>query len=438
MMIDNLWLEVFIIFLLILFNAFFSGAEMGIISARRSKIEQLSEEGKKGASLVKELKDDPDRFLATIQIGITIVGSLASAIGGVLAVEFLKPRIQKVPIPFIQTISEVLSLGFVVIIISYLTLIFGELVPKSLALRYSETIACFSARPIDFISKFSSFLVKILAGSSRAVLNIFGVKEVAERTFVSEEEVKYMVKEGKERGIFDETEQELIHSVFEFTDTNVRDVMVPRSKIQSIDIDNTHEEILEFMVAKGFSRYPVYKETPEHIIGILYNKDVIRAFQEGKPLVLKEVMRKPYFVPETALISKVLQEMQTKRVHMALVVNEYGEIDGLVTIEDLLEEIVGEIEDEYLTEKGAAGPVERLKDGSLVIDASVPLRDLELEPPLPIEESQDYDTLAGFILFKLQSIPKGGEIVYHEGYKFTVVDIDRKRIARVRVEKTDE
>lgn len=435
MITDNLWLEVFIIFLLILFNAFFSGAEMGIVSARRGRIEELSKEGKKGATLVKELKDDPDRFLATVQIGITIIGSLASAIGGALAVEFLKPQIQRLPIPIIQAISEALSLGLVVIVISYLTLVFGELIPKSLALRYSEGIACFAARPIDLISRLSFLLVKVLVGSSRTVLNLFGVKDVAERTFVSEEEVKYMIKEGKERGIFNETEHELIQSVFEFTDTNVREVMVPRSKIQSIDIDTPPQDVLKLMVTKGFSRYPVYKDTPENIVGILYNKDVLRVLQEGKPLELKGLIRKPYFVPETALISRLLQEMQTKRVHMALVVNEYGEIDGLVTIEDLLEEIVGEIEDEYRVEKEVAGPVERLKDGSLVIDASVPLRDLELEPPLPIEESEDYDTLAGFVLFKLQSIPKGGEIMFHKGFKFTVVDMERNRIAKVKVEK---
>ena len=434
MEIGNFWFEVFLIFILIIANAFFSGSEMGIVSARRSRIEKLSKEGKKGAGLVKKLKEDPDRFLATVQVGITIIGSFASAIGGVLAVEYLKPRFQKIPIPFIQNISEALSLAIVVIVLSYFILVFGELIPKSLALRYSESIACLTAKPIDMLSRLSSILIRFLAGSSRTVLKIFGVKEVVERTFVSEDEIKYMIKEGKERGIFDETEHELIHSVFEFTDTTVREVMVPRSKIQFIDIEISLEEVMKIMVEKGFSRYPVYKETTERIVGILYNKDVLKVIQEEKSIDIKGLVRKPFFVPETTYISKLLKDMQSKRIHMACVVNEFGEIDGLVTIEDLLEEIVGEIEDEYIT-KDNVGHVERLMDGSLVIDASLPLRDIDIEPPLPIEESEDYDTLAGFILYKLQSIPKGGEIVYHNGYKFTVVNMEGKRIARIKVEK---
>lgn len=430
------WLEVLIIFLLILVNAFFAGAEIGIVSAKRSRIEKLAEEGKRGAGLVKELKDDPERFLATVQIGITLINSFASALGGAIAIEFIKPKLQAIPYPLIQGLSEAISLGIVVVVLSYLSLVFGELVPKSIALKYSETIACFAAKPIDFLSRVSGLLVKLLSSSSKIVLRLFGIREVGERSFISEEEVKFMIKEGRAKGIFDETEQELIHSVFEFTDTTVREVMVPRSRIQAIDINTKLEDVLEIMVEQGFSRYPVYKETPEHIVGILYNKDVLKALKEEEKVPLEKLVRKPYFVPETTLISRVLKEMQTKRIHMALVVNEYGEIDGLITIEDLLEEIVGEIEDEYVVEKEeTVGPVERLKDGSLVIDASIPLRDLEVEPPIPVEESDEYDTLAGFILYKLQSIPKGGEIVYHNGYKFTVVNMDGKRIERVKVER---
>ncbi len=431
---EGFFFEVFLIFLLILFNAFFAGAEMAIISARRSKIQTLVEEGKKGAELVQALKDDPDRFLATIQIGITIIASLASAIGGVIAVEFITPYLKRVPIPALYTMAEPIALGIVVLVISYLTLVFGELIPKSLALTYSEAIACFVAKPIDTFSRWTSFLVKVLAGSSRGLLRLFGVKEVAGRTFVSEEEVKYMIKEGKEKGIFDETEQELIHSVFEFAETHVKDVMVPRSKMETIDVETPPEEVLKIMVEKGYSRYPVYRESPDQIIGILYNKDLLRAITEGRPFKIGELIRQPYFVPETVLIGKLLKDMQKDRVHMAIVVNEYGEIEGLVTIEDLLEEIVGEIEDESVV-KEEPRPVERLKDGSLVIDATVPLRDLEIDPPLPIEESEDYDTLAGFILYKLQSIPKGGEIVYHKGYRFTIVDMDGRRISKVKVER---
>ncbi len=421
---EGFWFEVILIFILILLNAFFAGAEMAIISARRSRIKILVEEGKRG-------------FLATIQIGITIIASLASALGGAIAVEILAPQLARLPVPAIRAMSDPLALGIVVIIISYLTLVFGELIPKSLALTYSEAIACWAARPIDLFSRWTSFLVKILAGSSRGFMRLFGVKEGTDRPFISEEEVKYMIKEGRERGIFDETEQELIHSVFEFSETYVKDVMVPRSKMEMIDIDTPSEEVLKIMVEKGFSRYPVYKETPEQIVGILYNKDLLRALQRGRPFKIRDILRRPYFVPETTLVGRLLKDMQKNRIHMALVINEYGEIEGLVTIEDLVEEIVGEIEDESVTMEETR-PVERLKDGSLIIDATVPLRDLDVDPSLPIEESEDYDTLAGFILFKLQSLPKGGEIVYHKGYKFTIVDMEGRRISKVKVEKVKE
>ncbi|MFQ5901975.1 MAG: hemolysin family protein, partial [Thermodesulfobacteriota bacterium] len=401
---DSIWLEAIIIFVLVVINGLLSGSEMAIISARRSKIEQMASEGDLSATLVKELKENPDRFLATIQIGITIVGTMAAAVGGAAAIEFLKPIVQKIPFKPIQGLAEIISIGLIVVLISYFNLILGELVPKSLALKYSEKIACFTAKPLTLLSKLSSVLVKFLTRSTGLVLFIFGIKEVRNKAFVTEEEVKYMIKEGKEKGVFDETEHELIHSIFEFTDTSVKDVMIPRSRIQALDINTPPEEVLKFMVEQGYSRFPVYKETPDQIVGILYNKDVLRMLNEDKTFTLQDILRKSYFIPETAMISSLLKDMQKKRMHMAIVVNEHGEVDGMVTIEDLLEEIVGEIEDEYMKGEDIKGPVENLRDGSMVIDASVLLRDLEIEPPLPIEESEDYDTLAGFILYKLQII----------------------------------
>ncbi|MFQ5900447.1 MAG: hemolysin family protein [Thermodesulfobacteriota bacterium] len=435
MFLESIWLEAIIIFVLVIINGFLSGSEMAIVAARRSKIEQMASEGDPSAALVKGLKEKPDRFLATIQIGITLVGTMAAAVGGAAAVESLKPIIQRVLFGPVQGLAEVISIGLVVVLISYFTLILGELVPKSLALKYSEKIACFTARPLNLLSRLSSVLVKFLTRSTGLVLFLFGVKEVRNSAFVTEEEVKYMIKEGRESGVFDETEQELIHSIFEFTDTSVKDVMIPRSRMQVLDIDTPPEDVLRFMVETGYSRFPVYKETPDKIAGILYNKDVLRMLDQDKAFVLKDILRKPYFVPETAMISNLLKAMQKQRMHMAIVVNEHGEIDGMITIEDLLEEIVGEIEDEYMKGEDIKGPVESLKDGSMVIDASVFLRDLEIEPPLPIEESEDYDTLAGFVLYKLQKIPKGGEIVSHDGYRFTVVDMEDNRIAKVKVEK---
>ena len=435
MSLESLWLEAIVILILILANGFFSGSEIAIISARRSKIEELSKKGMHSADIVNQLKGDPDRFLATVQIGITIIGSLASVIGGVAAIEVLKPLLMSAHVGIISEFAEPISVVIVVAAISYLTLVFGELIPKSLALRYSEELACISARPLDFLSRAASVFVKLLTISSNFVLKIFGAKGLEERAFISEEEIKYFIKEGRQKGIFEETEEALIHGVFEFADTTVRDIMVPKHKFNAIDIDTSPEQVLKFIVESGFSRYPVYRDAKENIIGILYNKDVFKIMEEKKPLVLNELIRPPYFVPDTVMISRLLRELQRRRIHMAIVVNEHGEVDGLVTIEDVLEEIVGEIEDEYDIEKG--GLVERLKNGTMVIDASAQLRDM-IDVGLPFEETEQFNSLAGFMYSKLQKIPRGGEFVFYKGYRFTVVDVEGRRIVKVKAERVKE
>lgn len=435
MSIEFFILEVVIILFLILINGFLSASELSIIAVKRSDVAQRASDGDRSAILVKKLKENSERFLATVQIGITVVGTMASAIGGVLAIEFIKPLFLNVPVKAVQVAGDVLAIGIVVIIVSYTTLILGELVPKSLALRYSERIAYFTAKPVESFARIAFILVNFLTKSTNFVLFLLRVKDVKEKSFVSEEDVKFMLKEGREKGIFDETEQELIHSVFEFTDTTVREVMVPRSRIQAVDIKMPSEKLLNIMVQKGYTRYPVYEDTQDNIVGLLFNKDVLRMLEKKKPLEVKSLMRKPYFVPETVMISSLLSDMQLKRYHLAIVINEHGEVDGLVTIEDLLEEIVGEIEDEYPKGMEETNTIQRLKDGSLIIDASIALRDLEVTPPLPIEESDEYDTLAGYVLYKLQKIPKGGEVIKENDYKYTIVDMEGKRIAKVKVEK---
>lgn len=432
---EGIWLEAIIILILVFANGFFSGSEIAIISARRSKLGELSKKGVHSADIANRLKSDPDRLLATVQVGITVISSLASVIGGVAAIEILKPLLLSIPLWPFREFSEPISLGIVVIVISYVTLIFGELIPKSLALRYSEELACVSAGPIDFLSRISYGFIKFLTMSTNLVLKIFGAKGLEERAFVSEEEIKYFIKEGKQQGIFEETEEALIHGVFEFADMTVKDIMIPKHKFNLIEINMSLEQVFKFIIESGFSRYPVYQGAKENVVGILYNKDVLKAMEERRSLTLRELIRPPYFVPDTAMISRLLRELQRRRVHMAIVVNEHGDVDGLVTIEDILEEIVGEIEDEYDIEKG--GLVERLKDGAMVIDASAQLRDLT-DVGLPFESTGEFNTLAGFMYSKLQKIPRGGEFIFYKGYRFTVVDVDGRRVVKVKAEKLRE
>jgi putative hemolysin len=431
---EGLWLEIAVIFFLILANGFFSAAEIAVIATRKTRIDTLLEKGVRAAAAVARLKNEPDRFLATVQIGVTLVGTLASAIGGAVAIEFVKPLIQTFSL--LAEWSESLAIFLVVLPIAYLSLVLGELVPKSLALRFSERIAFWVARPIDFLSRVTSFLVKILTSSSNVVLWLFGGKEAGGASFISEEEVKSLIREGTAKGIFDETERELIHSVFEFVDTPVKAVMVPRTEIHSIAVDTPPAEVLKSFVESGFSRIPVYEGELDRVIGILYNKDIFRALQEKGEFSVRDLLHPPFFVPSSLPISQLLKELQRRRIAMAMVVNEFGEVEGLATLEDLVEEIVGEIRDEYDREE--RGPVERLPDGSMVIQGSTLLKDLKSDYGLPFEESPDYLTLAGFVLAKLKRIPRGGERVEHNGYRLTIVDMEGRRIVKVKLETADK
>ena len=434
MFIGGLWFEVALIFFLIMANGFFAASEIAVIATRKTRIDSLVEKGVRSAVAVARLKEDPDRFLATVQIGVTLVGTLASAIGGAAAIEFLKPMVESLPLPLVGRWGESVAILLVVLPIAYLSLVLGELVPKSLALRFSERIAVLVAHPIDLLSRLTSFPVRILTASSNAVLWLFGGKDAGGASFVSEEEVKSLIREGAAKGIFDETEKELIHSVFEFADTPVKAVMVPRTEIHAVDVKTPRDEILKSFVESGFSRIPVYDGDMDRVVGILYNKDIFRALQEKGEFRAQDLLHPPFFVPSSLPISQLLKELQRKRSAMAIVVNEFGEVEGLATLEDLLEEIVGEIRDEYDREE--RGPVERLPDGSMVIQGSAQLKDLKSDYNLPFEESPDYLTLAGFVLAKLRRIPRGGERVEHEGYRLTIVDMEGRRIVKIKLEET--
>jgi putative hemolysin len=433
MTVGDFWLEALLILALIFANGFFAASEIAMIATRKSRIDALLERGVSSAAAVARLKNDPDRFLATVQIGVTIVSSLASAIGGAAAISYLKPQIAALPLPLVARWAEAIALLIVVLPISYLSLVLGELVPKSLALRYSEQIACFVARPIEFLARVSSLFVKALTASSNFVLKLFGGDAGETASFISVDEIKSLIREGAARGIFNETERELIHSVFEFTDTPVKAVMIPRTEIHAIEVHASLADVAKSFVESGFSRIPVFEGELDKVIGILYNKDVFKALQEKSDFRLRDHLHPAFFVPSTLPISELLKQLQRRRLAMALVVNEFGEVEGLATLEDLVEEIVGEIRDEYDREEH--GPVERLPDGSMVIQGSALLKDLKADFDLPFEDSADYHTLAGFLLARLKRIPRGGEWIEENGYKMTIVDMEGRRIVKIKLER---
>jgi len=429
----SLGTEFLIIFLLVLANGFFSAAEIATVTLRRSQVSTLVADGRRGAQTVAEMKAEPARFLATVQIGLTVVSSMASVIGGAGAVSVLEPALAAAPVPFVREWAAPIALALTVTVISYLTLVLGELLPKSLALRHAETLACSSAPLIHALARISAPLVHILTWSTNVLLRPFGELGDIRGVFVSEEEVKHIVREGAHHGIFDEAERELIHSVFEFADTSVREVMVPRTDIHAVKRDLPPEEVLKDLVDTGFSRAPVYEGDLDHIVGIVHVKDLVRVLQKEKAATFAAILHPAFFVPDSMQISDLLRELQTRRTHMAIVLNEFGTVIGLATIEDVLEEIVGEIRDEFDIDEEL--PVQQLADGSLLVDGSVPLGDLKEKYNLPVEETDDYRTLAGLILARLKRIPKGGEAIVYDGLKMTVVTIDDRRLRKVRIER---
>jgi putative hemolysin len=426
MLLDIIFIAIFIII-----NGFFASSEIAVVSMRRSRIKQLIEEGRSNAEVLNRLREEPDRFLATIQIGVTVAGALASAIGGAAAVETLKPIFKSIPIPYIATASGPLAIGIVVLIIAYVSLVFGELVPKSLALANPESIALITAPLIDRFSRISYIFVRFLTFTTNILLKPFGKKSGHERGYISEEEVRLLLEEGGEHGVFEPDEKELIHSVFEFTDTFVKEVMVPSPQMVTIGINMPVDEVKTIISREKFSRYPVTGKDLNDIRGILYAKDFYSLYSMTGSVELHKIVKTPLYIPETMKISILLREMQKKRVHLAVVIDEYGAVSGLVTFEDLLEEIVGEIRDEYDTDS----PVIELADGSLIIDPSISTSDLQEDYGIEIPESPDYETLGGFILTHLQCIPRTGDCIELDDKRLKVLEMVGQRIAKVKLEK---
>jgi putative hemolysin len=414
--------EIILIIVLLILNGIFSAGEMAIVSSRKSKIKEMmkSEESKRASALFN-MKENPEKFLSAVQIGITLFGTLASAIGGVLAIQYLEPLFKG--IPHFGRFADTIALALIVLIMTYLFLVIGELVPKYIGMNYKEKLALIIAPLFELTSKLFFIFVNFLTFSTMFVVKSLNLKKGEEN--IGEGEIKILLEEGRRKGIFDKTEEELIHGVFEFADRSVKEIMVPKPNIYSINIDDS-------IVTNEFSRYPVYKDYPDNIIGIVYQKDITRQmWQKKEPFNLQKLLKKPFFVPDTMEISRLLKEMQKKRTHMAIVVDEYGATIGIVTLEDIMEEIFGEIMDETDVDD----LIDRQKDGTFIIDGSYSIRDLNNKLQLDLKESPDYETLGGFILTKLQGIARGGEVIYHGPYRFTIGDVEGLRISKVKLER---
>ncbi|HVR69362.1 MAG TPA: hemolysin family protein [Vicinamibacteria bacterium] len=415
----------------ILLNGVFAGSEIAIISASKARVQALAKEGHKAAAVLKGLHDDPERFLATVQIGVTLMATLAGMLGGYLASLYVEPALLSAGLGR-WVGPTVVATVVVTAAIVYVELILGELVPKALALRFADFLALVAARPLNVLARITHPVVVLLTASTRAILRLMGIKKHDQRTFVSEEEILHLVTAGRAQGVLNQSELELIHSIFEFSDTPVRKVMVPRPKIFALEAETPPGEVEQLMVDGGFSRIPVFQESIDNVVGVVYIKDALRQLQKRQPIVLRKMLHPIHFVPETRKVGELLKDLQKRRTHMAMVIDEHGSVTGLVTLEDLLEEIVGEIQDEYDWEER---PVERLGDGSLVLDGTMAVAEVREAHGIPIPESAEFESVAGFMLDRLGSVPRGGETVVLGDYRLTVVDVERNRISKVKIER---
>jgi putative hemolysin len=427
-------ISIVLIIIFIFINGFFAASEIAVVTLRKSRIKKLMDDGKKNAAILHKLRETPEKFFAIIQIGVTLAVTLASAIGGVIAVETLKPILEGISIPFLSASSEAVAIAIVASVITYFSIIFGELIPKTVALSHPETVGLLSAPVIDKFSKLANLFVQILMFTTNMLLKPFGKKAFRKKSYISEDEIKLLLEEGREKGIFEDEEKQLIHSVFDFADIFVKEVMVPTPQMVTIGINMPIDQVKQIILEEQFTRYPIIGKDLNDIRGTLHAKDFFNTLLKTDNILIRKIIKPPLFAPETMKISFLLRDMQKRRVHMAIVIDEYGAVSGLVTLEDLIEEIIGEIRDEFDTES----PVIHLKDGGMIIDASINIRDLYDDHNVAIPESPEYETLGGFIVTSLQRIPQTGDEIQIDSQRLKIIEMVGRRISKVKLDKIEK
>jgi putative hemolysin len=424
-----LW-EVLLLLALMGLNGFLAMARSALINVRKARLRQLVDEGVASARTAERLAEDAHRLLATTQLGMMLTSFFAGAVVAVVSA----PPLAAILEPWLGEASYAVAFLSVVLLAAIVMLIFAELVPETVALRHSERLALILAPPLSVISIVVMPLVRLMVWLSNGVARLFGAGGRGDLPFVTEEEIKTMVDAGEEEGVIQEEEKEMIYSIFELGDTLTREVMVPRIDVVALDVETPMLEALDTIMQAGHSRIPVYTETIDNVQGVLYAKDLLPYLRQGRSDVpLAKILREAYFIPETKKASDLLPDLQQRRVHMAIVVDEYGGMAGLVTIEDILEEIVGEIQDEYDIEEPF---VEFVGENEYIFDARVDLDDLNrlMDVDLPTDDS---DTLGGFMYTQLGKVAVVGDCVAFANMDFTVESVAGRRIRKVRVERRE-
>jgi putative hemolysin len=426
--------ELSLIVILVLLNGIFSATEIALVTLRRSRIQQLIDEGQKSAVRVQHLKANPGRFLAVIQIGINFLGFLASAFAAVSLVDDFAVWLGG--FGPLANAANALALIVVTILLTLFTIVFGELVPKQIGLAHAERVALSTARLMEFLGSIFGPLVTILTWVTRRISRLFGA-DVAADERISSEELRLIIEQGGEQGILEAEEEQMIHAVIELGDQRVHEVMVPRIAMVTLTTSVTMVEAIDTIIEQGHSRIPVYEDTIDEIVGFLYAKDLLPFLRPGgaEAPPLRSLLRTPVFVPESMTVDDLLHELQRRKVHLAIVLDEYGGTAGLVTIEDLIEEIVGEIQDEYDVEEPM---IVKLSDDEARIDGRAAVDDMAelFDMHVPLEDDDEYDTVGGLIYHRIGGVPKPGDQVTVDRLTLTVETTDGRRVGKVLVVRT--
>jgi len=429
-----LFVEILVLILLIVLNGFFAASEIALISLNDKLRLMGNEKSKKKIEILKKLLSEPGRFLATIQIGITLGGTLSSAFASESFSDRLAGLIKQTGVPVPDAVLKTLSMIFVSVILSYFSLVIGELVPKRLAMKKEEAISMFAARPLYILSVVTYPAVKLLNASTNLIVRLFGIDPNADEEEVTEEEIRMMVDVGEEKGTIQENEKEMINNIFDFDNKTVMDIMTHRTDIVALPVDASLDEVISLFNEEKYTRIPVYEESIDNIVGILHVKDLIKYIGVGSDTAdfdLRKIIRKPYNVPWSKKADELFSELQKNKVHMAIIIDEYGGTAGIVTVEDLVEEIVGNIFDEYDEEEK---DFEKLDESTYIFSGTAGLDVLNewADAQLPEDE---YDTLSGFIISQLGRIPEYDEKpeIEFNGLLFKVEEVSEKRIEKIKV-----
>ncbi len=432
-MMSQIALEIVLVVLLVVLNGFFSMAETALVSSRRTKLQQLADEGNPRARTALRLVGDPPRFLSTVQVGITLVGIILGAFGGTTVAHSLAVVIARVP--WLEPAAPAIGVAAVVLAITFVQIVFGELVPKQLALLDPEGVALALAGAMRLLSAIMSPAVRLLGPTSSGILRLFGVRARRQQP-VSEEEIKVMIDQGIEHGMFEQAERDMIEGVFDLGDRRVNELMTPRTDIIWLDVENRRETVHERIRESGHSRYPVCRDGLDSVIGMVEAKDILACVLGDEPLALAKWVKPVLYIPEHALALKALESFKQNRQHAALAVDEYGVVQGLITVYDILEAIVGDIPTADEVEEPMA--VQR-KDGSWLLDGLLPIdRFKELFGLAELPEEGAYETLSGFVMAQLGRIPAPADLLEWQGVRLEIVDMDGNRIDKVLATRRPE